>query len=100
MATHRVPLSRTEEAFVAMVMEERRAAYLNADEMCKARLSVMRNDKGIPLGPDIRIEPRTEASPAFVEYETPDIAPPEGPPRPAADSRSEKSTAPESAEGA
>jgi len=97
MATHRVPLSRTEEAFVAMVTEEYRAAAINAEQLKNSRLAVLRQDKNIAANLDLRINPRMGEQPMELEYDVPDIA---GPPRPDADSRSEKSTAPESAEGA
>ena len=98
MATHRVPLSRTEEAFVAMVSEEYRAAAINAEQLKNSRLMVLRQDKNIAANIDLRINPRMGEHPMELEYDTPDIA---GPPSAGSrDLASVKSTAPESAEGA
>lgn len=46
----KVPLSPTEAAFVAMVLEEHAALVRNADANRERRMKVLLDEKGVPAG--------------------------------------------------
>jgi hypothetical protein len=52
----KAPLSATEEAFVAMVLEEHTALVRNADAKRNARMKVLLDEKGVPAGLHVTID--------------------------------------------
>jgi hypothetical protein len=68
--TQSVTLSATEEAFVAMVIEEHTALVKNADARRDTRMKVLLGEKAIPDGVHVTIE-RQGAGSALV-FELPD----------------------------
>lgn len=62
-----IPLSKTELAYVSMVMEEHAALIRNADNVRGNRLSPLIDEKGIPRDAAINVNGQA------LEYEGPDI---------------------------
>lgn len=109
MSETRVPLSEQEEAHVALIIECHAAAVAEAkrqyelavqiaDRLREERFRPLRTVHMIPEGIDVKVMGRLADAPAFLVFESPDIAP--EPPRPDAESRTEKSTDAVQASGA
>lgn len=63
----KVPLSGTEEAFVAIVLEEHAALVRAADQKRDSRMAVLLAEKAIPANAPVRVE-REGDGPAHLVY--------------------------------
>lgn len=66
----RSDLSESQEAFVAMILEEHAALIRHADQKRDQRLQPLLKEKGIPDGVSVKIE-RQKDGPAQFVYEAP-----------------------------
>lgn len=109
MPTTRVPLSEQEEAHVALILachsdalteatRQHDLAVTIADKMKEERFAPVVRAHKIPPQTTVSVMGRLADAPAFLVFESPDIAP--EPPRPDAESRTEKSTDAVQASGA
>lgn len=63
-----VPLSGTEEAFFALVIDRYRTMLQQVEQVKAEALTILYAEKGIPAGAHIGIIARTESSPALLTY--------------------------------
>lgn len=63
-----VPLSRTDEAFFALVVDRYQAALQQATQIKNEALTILYDEKGIPAGAKVGTIARTETTPAYLTY--------------------------------
>lgn len=68
------PLSASEEAYVAMVLEEHATAIRAADQKRDERMKPLLAEKGIPEGFPVKIEKLDPKKPAVLAYHPPAVA--------------------------